>query len=54
MKPGEVFLYGPGGNSVYLKKDGTVEVRGTKVCIDGELMINGVVYTPCTCGTGGI
>ena len=54
MKPGEVFLYGPGDNSVYLKKDGTVEVRGTKVCIEGELMINGVLYEPCTCGTGGV
>ena len=24
MKPGEVFLYGPGENSVYLKQDGSV------------------------------
>lgn len=43
MRPGEVYLYGPGGNSVYLKQDGSVEICGT-------LKINGQVYKPCTCG----
>lgn len=45
MLPGEVYLYGPAGNSVYLKQDGTVEIRG-------QLMINGMPYMPCTCGEG--
>lgn len=42
MQPGEVYLYGPGDNSIYLRQDGTVEIQGT-------LMINGQPYTPCTC-----
>lgn len=42
MLPGEVYLYGPGGNSIYLRQDGAVEIRGT-------LMINGQPYAPCTC-----
>ena len=42
MLPGEVYLYGPGGNSVYLKGDGSVEIRGS-------LVINGEPYEPCTC-----
>ena len=52
MKPGEVFLYGPGENSVYLKQDGSVEVKGTTVSIEGQLIINGQFYVPCTCGEG--
>lgn len=43
MKPGEVYLYGPGGNSVYLRRDGSVEIRGS-------LLINGEPYKPCSCG----
>jgi len=43
MQPGEVYLYGPGGNSVYLRRDGTVEIQG-------RLVINGEDYQPCTCG----
>ncbi len=50
MKPGEVMVYGPRENAVYLKKDGTVELRGTKIAIEGYLTINGVPYKPCTCG----
>ena len=42
MAPGEVYLYGPGGNSVYLRKNGNVEIRG-------QLMINGMPYLPCAC-----
>ena len=42
MKPGEVYLYGPGGNSVYLRRDGDVEICG-------NLIINGLPYKPCTC-----
>ena len=52
MKPGEVFLYGPGANSVYLKQDGSVEVKGTTVSVEGQLIINGQFYVPCTCGEG--
>ncbi|MDO4314833.1 MAG: hypothetical protein Q4C45_03585 [Oscillospiraceae bacterium] len=51
MQPGEVFLYGPGGNSVHLKRDGTLELRGD-VDIRGSLTVNGAAYSPCDCGTG--
>ena len=47
MEPGEVCLYGPGENAVYLKQDGSVEIRGTRVSITGELTING---KPCRPG----
>lgn len=53
MKPGEVFLYGPGGNSIYLKKDGSMELRGD-VDIRGTLIVNGQIYAPCDCGIGGV
>ena len=43
MLPGEVYLYGPGGNSVYLRRDGRVEIQG-------NLIINGEPYRPCVCG----
>lgn len=43
MLPGEVYLHGPGGGALYLRRDGTVEVRG-------RLVINGEPYKPCTCG----
>ena len=49
MQPGEVLVYGPGGNSVYLKSDGTLELRG-KVCVEGSLWINGAACSPCLCG----
>ena len=49
MEPGEVYLYGPGGSSVYLRKDGSIELRG-RVDIQGGLTVNGVPYRPCTCG----
>ena len=45
MRPGEVYLYGPAGNSVYLRQDGSVEIQG-------DLVINGEPYKPCTCGEG--
>lgn len=51
MEPGEVYLYGPGGASVYLRSNGTVELRGT-VSIQGTLLVNGEPYKPCTCGEG--
>ena len=55
IEPGEVLLYGPGGNSLYLKKDGSVEIRGTRVSVAGELSVtgaltvNGQPYAPCSC-----
>ncbi len=55
IEPGEVYLYGPGGNSVYLKKDGSVEIRGSRVSVAGELAVsgrltvNGRPYAPCGC-----
>lgn len=52
MEPGEVYLYGPGGNSVYLKKNGDIELKG-RVSIDGLLVVNNQPYAPCTCGLEG-
>jgi len=43
MQPGEVYLYGPGGNSIYLRANGAVDIRG-------NLTVNGEAYKPCTCG----
>ena len=51
MQPGEVYLHAPGGVSVYLKRDGTLELRG-RVDIRGSLSVNGESYKPCTCGEG--
>lgn len=51
MKPGEIFLYGPGGNSIYLKQDGSMVLRG-EVDIQGSLAVNGEYYRPCKCGMG--
>jgi len=54
LRPGEVYIHAEGG-SVYLKNDGTVELRGNivltgQVNINGTLRVNGEVYKPCTCG----
>ena len=55
IEPEEVYLYGPGGNSVYLKRDGSVEIRGSRVSVtgelsvDGQLTVNGRPYAPCDC-----
>jgi len=49
ISPGEVFIYGPGGSSVYLRQDGSVSISGTLVSISGELYINGALYAPCLC-----
>lgn len=55
IAPGEIYLYGPGGNSVYFKQDGSVEIRGSRVSIDGgleisgPLTVNGQPYRPCEC-----
>ena len=55
IEPGEVYLYGPGENTVYLKKDGSVEIRGSLVSVtgelsvDGQLTVNGRPYAPCDC-----
>lgn len=46
MLPGEVCLQGPGGSAVYLKKDGSVELRGTKLSLTGGVFINGKPYPP--------
>ena len=55
IEPGEVYLYGPGENTVYLKNDGSVEIRGSRVSVtgelsvDGQLTVNGRPYAPCDC-----
>lgn len=54
FQPGEVYIHA-GGGGVYLKNDGTVEVRGGRislcgaVSIQGELVVNGEPYSPCRC-----
>ena len=49
VAPGEVYIYGPGGDSVYLRKDGSVDIRGSQISISGSLTINGLPYSPCMC-----
>lgn len=55
IEPGEIYLYGPGKNTVYLKKDGSVEIKGGRVSVTGELSVtgqltvNGQPYAPCNC-----
>lgn len=48
MGPGEVYLYTSGGNSVYLRSDGTVQLNG-EIRIQGSLTVNGEPYRPCEC-----
>ena len=48
MQPGEVLIRS-GGASIYLKADGSLLLRG-RVCVEGEFLINGEPYRPCTCG----
>lgn len=45
MEPGEVYLYGPDGASIYLRKNGRIEVQGT-VSILGALSVNGEPIEP--------
>ena len=53
MAPGEVYLYGPGGETgIYLKQDGTVEIRGKRISLAGDVEINGRAYAPCSCEGG--
>lgn len=47
IRPGEVYLYGPGGNSVYLRQDGSVEIQGRQVSISGDLTVNGEPWQTC-------
>lgn len=51
ISPGEVYIYGPGGNAVYLRQDGSVEILGGSVAIQadqveisGSLTVNGAAY----------
>ena len=60
LAPGEVAVQGPGGSVIRLRSDGTVEIcgdsvkiQGDRVDIQGWLMINGKEYKPCTCAEGG-
>lgn len=42
MQPGEVYLYGPCGNSIYLQRDGTIFLQG-RVAVEGRLDIQGTL-----------
>lgn len=52
IEPGEVYIYGPGKNAVYLRQDGSVEIRGDRLSlvgetsIEGNLTVNGQPYAP--------
>ena len=48
MGPGEVYLFTPGGNSVYLQIDGSIRLEGD-IRIQGSLTVNGEPYKPCEC-----
>ena len=48
MGPGEVYLFTPGGNSVYLQSDGSIRLEGD-IRIQGSLTVNGEPYKPCEC-----
>lgn len=57
LLPGEVYIHAKGGG-IYLKNDGTVELRGHivlkgQVDVEGALRVNGEPYKPCGCGEGG-
>ena len=41
IEPGEVYIYGPGENAVYLRQDGSVELRGTRLSLVGEVSVEG-------------
>ncbi len=54
FRPGEVYIHAQ-SSSVYLKNDGTVELRGRVVLtgqveVNGALRVNGEPYMPCKCG----
>lgn len=49
VQPGEVCIFGPKGNAIYLRQDGSVEIRGGEVAIYGNLRVNGEPYQPCSC-----
>ena len=56
MHPGEVYIHGPGGNAVYLRSNGSIEIAGGTisltggtVSIHGSLLVNGQPYRPCHC-----
>lgn len=40
MRPGEVYLHGPGNTAVYLRSDGTIELQG-RVEVFGEVWVSG-------------
>lgn len=50
LKAGEVYLFSGNGASIYLKNDGTVELKGKTVSVKGQLIVNGELYRPCYCG----
>ena len=43
MEPGEIYLFGPGGSSIYLRRNGDIELRGS-ISIQGSLAVNGEPY----------
>lgn len=49
IQPGEVCLYGPAGNSIYLRQDGSVEIQGADIRVSGDLFVNGERWQPCAC-----
>ncbi len=54
MAPGELFLYSTGGASIYLRGDGSIDIKGP-VSLEGDLRVRGdVTMTGNTTLTGSV
>lgn len=54
MAPGELFLYSTGGASIYLRGDGSIDIKGP-VSLEGDLRVRGhVTLTGNTTLTGSV
>lgn len=54
MAPGELFLYSTGGASIYLRGDGSIDIKGS-VSLEGDLRVRGdVTMTGNTTLTGSV
>lgn len=54
MAPGELFLYSTGGASIYLRGDGSIDIKGP-VSLEGDLRVRGdVTMTGHTTLTGSV
>ena len=52
MAPGELFLYSTGGASIYLRGDGSIDIKGS-VSLEGDLRVRGDVTMTGTVAING-